>query len=113
MKAFAFATIFLGLANAQPAEVKVESVEYTDPYDNNFPLLGYVSIPETTPAPAVLIVVRKRRRGVDFCFGCLFFMHKTSYLTIQIGKCSFTFFDNDKSPTGTMWTSTSNFELQS
>lgn len=40
-------------------EPKVEAVDYVDTYDNNYPLTGYVSIPETTPAPAVLIVVSK------------------------------------------------------
>ena len=41
-----------------PTTPKVEPVEYSDPYDNNFPLLGHVSLPETIPAPAVVIVVR-------------------------------------------------------
>ena len=54
------ASFLLGLAVAQdpPAEANVIAVEYMDVYDNNFPLLGYVSIPESdTPLPAVVILV--------------------------------------------------------
>ena len=36
----------------------VVEVEYTDPYDNDFELLGYASVPESeTPLPAVVIIV--------------------------------------------------------
>lgn len=58
---FALAACFgLGLAMAQepPDEAMVTAVEYFDTYDDNFPLLGYVSIPESdTPLPAVVILV--------------------------------------------------------
>ena len=42
---------------AQPMEANVEAVEYSDPYDGDFPLKGYVSVPGDLPAPAVVIVV--------------------------------------------------------
>lgn len=46
------------LASAQfPVEPNVEVVEYSDPYDNEFPLQGFVSIPEGEgPFPAVVII---------------------------------------------------------
>lgn len=67
MKFLALLTLGLGLAAAKDSmqeykelhettEPKVEAVEYVDTYDNNYPLTGYVSIPETTPAPAVIII---------------------------------------------------------
>lgn len=60
MKLFAFLAICLGAAHAQP-EAKVVEVEYNDTYDSNFPLRGFVSIPEQTPAPAVVIIVSFQR----------------------------------------------------
>jgi hypothetical protein len=54
------ASFVLGLAMAQdpPDKAMVTAVEYFDAYDENFPLLGYVSIPESdTPLPAVVILV--------------------------------------------------------
>jgi len=60
MKIVAFATaLFLGTAQAttKPAATNVEPVDYTDTYDGDFALQGFVSIPGTTPAPAVVIIV--------------------------------------------------------
>lgn len=42
---------------AQPMPM-VKPVEYMDKHDNDFKLLGHVSLPDETPAPAVVIVVR-------------------------------------------------------
>jgi hypothetical protein len=48
----------VAMAQEPPDEAKVTPVEYFDTYDNDFPLLGYVSIPESdTPLPAVVIIV--------------------------------------------------------
>ena len=41
-----------------PVDPRVDPVEYVDPYDNGFPLKGFVSIPDAEePAPAVVIIV--------------------------------------------------------
>jgi hypothetical protein len=59
MKCVAILTLItVGIAFGQgEIDIDVEQVSYSDPYDNNYPLVGYVSIPETTPAPAVVILV--------------------------------------------------------
>jgi len=36
----------------------VEPIDYVDAADNDFPLKGYISYPESTPAPAVIVIVR-------------------------------------------------------
>lgn len=55
-----FSALFLALtaatATAQPTTPKVDVVDYTDSYDNDFALRGYVSLPGETPAPGVVIV---------------------------------------------------------
>jgi hypothetical protein len=60
----------IGMYPSKPVAADVVEVAYTDPYDNDFPLIGYVSIPEgagdddegaSSPAaqvPGVVIVVR-------------------------------------------------------
>jgi dienelactone hydrolase len=53
--------LFLALAaasttTAQPTTPKVVEVPYQDSYDNGFPLLGYISLPDVEPAPGVVIV---------------------------------------------------------
>ena len=68
MKLLSLLALSVGFASAQDEmkpyhemynvqEPDVVAVEYVDAYDNDYPLTGYASIPETTPAPAVLIVV--------------------------------------------------------
>lgn len=43
-----------------PIDPQVDPVEYVDPYDDDFPLKGYVSIPDAQePAPAVVIIVSR------------------------------------------------------
>lgn len=62
---FLFLALSCGLVSAQDSynemyntiEPKVNPVDYVDGYDGGYPLTGYVSIPEETPAPAVVIVV--------------------------------------------------------
>ena len=51
-------------------EPKVDAVEYVDTYDSDYPLTGYVSIPKTTPAPAVVIVVSLFFNGCSRYTGC-------------------------------------------
>ncbi|CAB9521085.1 dienelactone hydrolase [Seminavis robusta] len=50
------AAALLGVVASAQIEIQVEEVSYTDPYDGDYPLLGYVSIPDETPAPAVVII---------------------------------------------------------
>ena len=65
MKFLSFFALALGFAQAQVTP-NVEPVDYADAYDNDFPLLGYVSIPESeTPVPAVVIIVSV---VVDICY---------------------------------------------
>lgn len=62
MKFLSFLALTFGAATAQmaPMAPNVEPVEYSDQYDNDFPLMGYVSIPESeTPVPAVVIIVSR------------------------------------------------------
>ena len=51
----------VGVASARVVSLNVTALDYTDPYDNDFPLRGYLSLPGKLPAPAVVIIVSFER----------------------------------------------------
>ena len=69
-------------APAAPTTPSVEAVEYAD---GDFPLIGYVSIPEgatETPVPGVVIVVRLSDDSSSYCYYCCYIKHRLSFHVI-------------------------------
>ena len=86
-----------------PSAPMVEPVDYVDPLDNHA-LQGFVSIPDITPAPAVVIIVS------TFLWRFFVLIHELGLPFFDRNRYLTSSLTHSRSPIGPTWMSTKNFE---